>query len=156
MGFVDFRREIELGGDDPFRQRGAQGALLREPPPLRRGRTGDGDDPVKVRLGLCFKKERDVHDEPVALAGDFPGAIRPSLADKWMQDLFELSPARLIMEDKRAQSGAVRLSRRVAYVRTESLYNRPDRRIVIGEQVVRTSVGIKKLGRKTAQQQAGE
>ena len=156
MGFVDFRREIELGGDDHFRQRGAQGALLREPSPLCRGRTGDDDDPVKVRLGLCFKKQRDVHDVPGALTGDFPGAIRPSLADDRMQDLFELPPARLIMEDQRAQSGAVRLSRRVAYVRTESFYNRPDRRIIIGEQVVRTSVRIEKLGRKTAQQQAGE
>ncbi len=156
MGVVDFRREIELGGDDFFGQSGAQAALFREPPPLRGRRAGDDDDPVEACFGLRLKEQRDVHDEPAALAGDLRGACDPARPDGRVQDALKLPPFRFIVENERTQPGAVGISFCVTNGIAKSLRDRLTDRGIMGQQLVRSLIGVEKFGGKMAQEQAGE
>ena len=156
MGLVDFLREIELGGDHLFGQHCAQAALLRQPPPLRGRRAGYDDDPVEVRFGLRLKQQRDVHDEPAAFAGSLRGACGPASPDGRVEDLLKLTPFRFIVENERAQPGAVGTSPCVTNSIAKSLDDGLADDGIAGQQFVRSLICVKAPGGQVAQQQAGE
>ena len=110
MGVIDFGRESELGSEDLVRQLVAQTALPGESPPLCIRGAGDHDNPVKIRLSLSFVEQWDVNDQPAAVAGFLASPCEPARANGRMQDPLELTPFRFIVENERAQLGAVGIS----------------------------------------------
>ena len=56
IGLLDFGAELQLSGNDLFRQCGDKSAVLHQTMHLRRMRRSDHDNPVKLGLNACFKK----------------------------------------------------------------------------------------------------
>ena len=107
VGLRDFRREVELRGDDVFGNFGGQLALFAEPRALGGGRAGHDNHRGKVALGVGFVEQGNIGAKPAIAARRVPCLLHPTVADDRMEDLFKLTPSGRIGKDNFAQPGPV-------------------------------------------------
>ena len=156
VGLGDFRREVELRGDDVFGNFVGELALFAEPGPLCGGRTGDDDHRGKVALGVGLVEQGNIGAEPVIAARRFPGHPHPAVADDGVENLLKLTPLVGIGKDNFTQAcpvGASLLPDGVSAKRGNDCFLHTG---IVREQVMRAAIGIKNIRRQIAEQGLGE
>jgi hypothetical protein len=156
VGLGDFRREVELRGDDVFGNFVGELALFAEPGPLCVGRTGDDDHRGKVALGVGLVKQGNIGAEPVIAARRIPGQPHPAVADDGVENLLKLTPSAGIGKDYFAQVrpvGTTVLPDGVSAKRRNDCFLHAG---IFCEQVMRAAIGIENIRRQIAEQCGGE
>jgi len=156
VGLRDFRREVELRGDDVFGNVGRELAVVSEPGPLGGGRTGDDDYRGKLALGVGFVEQRNVCAEPEIAARRISCLLHPAVTNDGMEDLLKLTPSGRIGKDNFTEARPVGAAITADDVTSKG---RSDRFLNAGiacEQLVGAAVGVEKLRWQMAAQGSGK
>lgn len=156
VGLRDFRREVELRGDDVFGNVVWKLALIAEPGPLGNGRTGDNNHRGKMALGVGLVEQWNVCAEPVIAARRIFCLLHPAVTDDGMEYLLKLTPSGRIGKDNFTQPPAVRSSVKADHVLAEGLRDGFLDTGVTREELMRAAVGVKKGRRQMAAERSGK
>ncbi len=156
VGFLYLRLEIELGGDDFVGNIGREMALSDEARALCGCGACHDHYGSQVGLGVGFKKEGNIDEKPTIGLGGVLRARGPLVANRRMEDMLKLKAFGRIGEDQLAQPGTVRTAFTVKGFRAKCPPHGFVNASVVGEQIARTLVGVKKLCREMASQDGGK